>query len=310
MNLSQLAAFQEVMLTGSASAASRNLNRTQPAISAAIAGLESELGLKLFERRGGRLHPVPEAYYLMTEATEILTRVENSKRTLSNLRDLQHGSIHIVSMPGPSVFLLPDIVRRFVEHRRDINVSLLSRSSYQVFQQVSVQQFDLGLADVMPDGLPTSPLVDQEVIKLRCVCALPANDPLAQRSTITATDLDSKPMAALRREHPTNHRTRAAFETKGADFSQRFEMQYFIPMFNLIEYGLAYAIVDPMSAESYRIYQPNKPAIIFKPFEPAVFHEVAMITPAHRPASRLAQEFNAEVRARLTAIEKAASLQR
>ena len=108
MNLTQLAAFREVMLTGSASAASRNLNRTQPGISAAIASLEEELGLKLFERRGGRLHAVPEAHYLLSEATEVLTRVENAKRTLTNLRDLQYGSIRIVSMPGPSVFLLPD----------------------------------------------------------------------------------------------------------------------------------------------------------------------------------------------------------
>ena len=307
MNLSQLAAFKEIMLTGSASAASRNLNRTQPAISAALSALEDELGLKLFERRGGRLHPVPEAHYLMAEATEILTRVENSKRTLSNLRDLQHGSIQIVSMPGPSVFLLPDIIRRFVEHRPDINVSLLARSSFQVFQLVSVQQFDLGLADIMPDIELTSPLIELEAFDMRCLCAIPAVDPLAQRDTISPADLDGRPIAALRREHPTNQRTRAAFETRGATFDQRFEMQYFIPMFNLVEAGLAYAIVDPMSAASYRIYTRRKPAIVFKPFEPIVTHDAAIITPAHRPTSRLATEFNAAVRSRLSAIQQDAA---
>jgi hypothetical protein len=83
-------------------------------------------------------------------------------------------------------------------------------------------------------------------------------------------------------------------------------MQYFIPMFNLIEYGLAYAIVDPMSAESYRIYRHENPGIVFRPFEPEVIHDVALIKPAHRPASRLAQEFSNVVHSRLLRIQKVA----
>lgn len=303
MNLTQLAAFKEVMLTGSASSASRNLGRTQPAISASIASLEEDLGIKLFERRGGRLHPVPEAHYLMSEATEILARVENSKRTIANLRDRQQGSIRIVSMPGPSVFLLPDLVQRFVSDREDLEVSLLARSSHQVFQLVSVQQFDLGLADLIPEEMSSVPLIVQETFSLRCLCAVPINDPLAKCPAIKPSDLDRKPMAALRREHPTNHKTRFAIEAAGAEFNQRFEMQYFIPMFSLIAHGLAYAIVDPMSAESYRIYQSRDPQVAFIPFEPAVYHEVALITPAHRPASRLAEEFTDIVRSTLIKLE-------
>ncbi len=61
MNLRQIQAFQEVMLTGSVTEAARNMRRTQPAISSLIAGLEKSVGYKLFERRRGRLHPVPEA---------------------------------------------------------------------------------------------------------------------------------------------------------------------------------------------------------------------------------------------------------
>ncbi len=53
MNLRQLQAFKEVMLTGSVTEAARNIGRTQPAISTLIAGLESSVGYDLFERRGG-----------------------------------------------------------------------------------------------------------------------------------------------------------------------------------------------------------------------------------------------------------------
>ena len=51
MNLSfrQLQTFVQVMRTGSVSEAGRALGRTQPAVSAMIAGLEREVGFQLFE---------------------------------------------------------------------------------------------------------------------------------------------------------------------------------------------------------------------------------------------------------------------
>ena len=303
MNLKQLAAFREVMLTGSVSAAARTLNRTQPAVSAAISTLEAELGLELFERRSGRLIPVPEAHYLLAEATEILTRVENSRRTLANLRNLQKGSIRAITVPGPSVFYLPELVRRFIEGRDGIDVSLIARNYFQVYQLVSVQQFDVGIADLMPDISYSPSLLAQETLRLRCVCAIRDDDPLASANVITAEDLHRRPMAALRKEHPTTIQTRAAFESKAAHFYQRFEMQFFIPMFTMIEHGMAAAIVDPISAESYRIYSPAGGRVVFRPFAPAVFHEAALITPLHRPLSRLATEFTAFMRTHLREIE-------
>ena len=48
MNLTirQLETFRAVMRAGSISEAARRLGRTQPAVSAALAGLEDELGFK------------------------------------------------------------------------------------------------------------------------------------------------------------------------------------------------------------------------------------------------------------------------
>ena len=128
MNLKQLAAFREVMLTGSVSEAARNLYRTQPAISSMIAGLEEDLGFELFSRRGGRLHPVPEAHYLFEEVTAILGRLDSTERIMKSIRDLEQGTLRIVSMPGPSVCLLPALISRFVGGRPGIKTSLITRS--------------------------------------------------------------------------------------------------------------------------------------------------------------------------------------
>ncbi len=296
LNLKQLSAFREVMLTGTVSEAARNLNRTQPAISSLIAGLEDDIGFKLFARRRGRLHPVPEAHFLFEEASEIIGRLGAAERTIKSVRDLDRGTIRIVSMAGPSVFMLPDLIGRFVEGREQVQVSLITRSSIQVQQLISAQQYDMGLADLGFVGADRSPLVDYEVMSFECLCAIPAGDPLAEKGCVTAADLDGKPMATLYADHPTFTQTEAAFAEMGARLNGRFETVYFIPMFTYVERGLAYAVVDPLSAESYKRFSGGEPRIVFRPFRPAIHLVASIMTPAHRPLSNLAQSFHALLR--------------
>lgn len=307
LNLKQLTAFREVMLTGTVSEAARNLYRTQPAISSLIANLEDDIGFKLFVRRGGRLHPVPEAHYLFEEAGGIINRLDAAERTIKSVRDLDHGTIRVASMAGPSVFMLPDLIGRFVEGREQVQVSLITRSSIQVQQLISVQQYDMGLADLGFVGTDRSPLVDYEVLSFECLCAVPANDPLADKEFVTATDLDGKPMAVLYSDHPAFSYIESAFAEMGAQLNVRFETVYFIPMFTYIERGLAYAIVDPLSAESYKLFSRSEPKIVFRPFRPAVQMVSSIMTPAHRPLSNLAQAFHAQLSDELHRIKDAYS---
>ena len=306
MNLKQLSAFREVMLTGSVSEAARNLYRTQPAISAMIASLEDDVGFELFERRGGRLHPVPEAHYLFEEANAILGRLESTARTIRSVRDLEQGTLRIVSMPGPAVFLLPNLISRFVSGRDGIKVALISRSSPQVQQLVSVQQYDVGLADFGFMGAGETALVKHDIEPLECLCAMPADDPHAGKPRVTASDLDGRPMATLYPEHPTFTQTKAAFEETGARFSVRFEAQYFIPLLTFVERGLAYAVVDPLSAESYRISRAGDPKLVFRPFKPAIYLQASIMTPVHRPLSNLGQAFATILKDEIRRIERAA----
>lgn len=303
MNVKQLLAFREVMLTGSVSEAARNLNRTQPAVSAQIANLEADIGLKLFVRRDGRLHPVPEAQFLLAEAGEILERLNDVQRTLTSVRDLKAGTIRIAAMPGPSVFLLPALISRFVEQREGIVTTLISRSSFQVQQVLSAQQYDVGLADMQPGEDPRNPLVHHDILDYRCLCAVPADDPLAAQDGVTAQDLDGKPLATLYEEHATTSQIATIFERLGLRMNRRFETQYFIPSLTFVERRQAYAIVDPLTVASYHLYRGDQGGIAFRPFTPAIAFAASLITPAHRPLSKVATAFIAFLKTELQGLQ-------
>lgn len=292
MNLKQLRAFREVMVTGSVSKAAENLFRTQPTISAQLSTLEKEVGLKLFERRDGRLHPVPEAEYLLSQATEILDKVDNLQENLTSVKNLDSGRINIVAMIGPSIFFLPNLISEFVKDRKHVDISLFSSSSFQTQQLMSAQRYDVGIVD---DGIPELDsglsLVDHERLDYQCVCAVPADDPLARKEFITARDLDRKPLAMLAETHGIHKEIKRVFEEQELTMNCRFETQYFLPQLVFVERGLAYAIVDPITVDSYYSNYKSDDRIVFLPFRPSVTFSISIITPSHRPLSTLANRF-------------------
>ena len=82
ISLWQMTVICEIMKTGSISAAARHLGRTQPALSATVKELERTMNCRLFERQKNRLIPVPEAFFLLDRATEILDQVNDLKQLL------------------------------------------------------------------------------------------------------------------------------------------------------------------------------------------------------------------------------------
>ena len=292
MNLKHLRAFQEVMISGSVSEAARRLHRSQPAVSAMIAGLESELGIELFVRQGKRLHPAPEANFLLREAASILGRVEDVQRTLENVRHTRRGELTIVSMPGPSVYYLPSLIAQFARGRPDLRITLVTKQSSEVERTVSAQNCDLGFGDYDLIASGATDLVTHHPQVLECFCAMSVDDPLTAREVVYATDLDQKPLATLYAEHPTTEQTVRAFETSGSSINPVFRAQYFIALLPIVEQGIAYSIIDALSIRSYELQNPESVRrLTFRPFRPRVVLNTTIMTPAHRAPSLMSEAF-------------------
>jgi DNA-binding transcriptional LysR family regulator len=287
LSIRQLQTFREVMRSGSVTGAARVLSRTQPSVSAMLASLEAELGFDLFERQKGRLVPKPEAHFFFEETQEILARVTRSAQTMREIGDLDRGRLKIASMPAASLFLLPRIVAEFVKDRPDVDVSVMTRTSIKVREWIASQQYDVGIAEM----LEQRESIIIQPIRLECVCALRKDDPLAEKEVLTPDDLDNAPMASLFREHFTYQDAKRVFAEAGRRFRMRFEISVFVPGLTLVEQGVAYCLVDQISAASYRLYRGEQGVLTFRPFLPRLPYDIAILTPAHRPPSRLAAAF-------------------
>jgi DNA-binding transcriptional LysR family regulator len=300
-----LQTFVQVMRTGSVSEAGRALGRTQPAVSAMIAGLEREVGFQLFERERGRLVPKPEAHYFLEEAEFLLERLTRSTRTLQDIGNLEKGKLRIACNPAASSFFMPRVLANFLRDKPDIEASLMMRSSPVVTDWIASQQYDIGFAET-PEPRRT---IISEVFALPGVCAVPKDDPLARKKVITPADLDGKPMAMLFDDHSISEQTRKAFNEAGARLNKRFELRTFLPALQLVSEGLCYTICEGLSAISHQESFGDQNSLVFRPFKPECFLNMSLLTPANRPLSLLVESFAEVLRAEIKAlVERAAGL--
>lgn len=278
LTIRQLQTFREVMRSGSISEASRMLGRTQPAVSAMILGIERELGIPLFVREHGRLTPCPEAHYFLEEAEQVLMRLDRAARTMAEFSTLDRGSLRIACHPAASASFMPRLLATFLKDRPAVKADLMMRSSQVVEDLIASQEYDIGLAETPPPR----PSLLIETFELECLIALPYDDPLAARQSLSPKDLDGYPLATLFDEHPIHRAVQDAFAAKGAALNRRFVLRTFLPALQLVEAGLCASIVDRITAASHRA-----PGIAFREFRPRIFSNVAVLLPAHRPISQL-----------------------
>jgi len=96
VNQEQLLMFKTVMETGSFSAAARQLGKVPSAVSMAIANLEIDLNLELFQRIGREPKPTAQAQVLYEKTQQLLVEMNQWKQHAQALSSGLESELNIV----------------------------------------------------------------------------------------------------------------------------------------------------------------------------------------------------------------------
>ena len=105
VNLRHIEIFHAVMTTGNLTEAAHMLHTSQPTVSRELARFEKVLGLKLFERTRGRLHPTVQGLRLFEEVQRSrygLDRIVSAAESLREFRRANCPSSACRSFPSHS----------------------------------------------------------------------------------------------------------------------------------------------------------------------------------------------------------------
>ena len=288
MNLWHLRVFNQIMLSGTVSQAAKNLKRTQSSISAALSNLEKEIGYDLFVRKKRRLHPVPEAYFLKEESKNILQQMEVLDQMLTKKKETSSELIKISSIPLLAEILIPNTISKFKEKSPNSNFFVSSRQSSTVYQEISTQTFDIGIAELQNKKA----LVNQKEYHYECICVLFSGDPLSKKKMITPRDLSKKKCASFQPNHFITKNLINIFEKNKAIFNPHYQFQNAgTSCVSIVNNSDTYSVISPISFWLINKFNLDTSKIVFRRLSSTIPYSFGILTPTHQPMSQIAKSF-------------------
>lgn len=194
MTLLQLQYFQTLAHTLHYTKTAEELHISQPSLSYAISGLESELGVKLFEKRNKKTELTLFGQQFLPYVENALSSLEDGKVVLEKLNKNASQIVHMGYFQSISSSLIPAIMERFYENpeNREIRFDFVEEPGFDIFTKIRKGELDLGFCLHTADWAE-SVLIHRQPLYL----AVPADHPLAGRMSVSLTDFADEPIIML-----------------------------------------------------------------------------------------------------------------
>jgi DNA-binding transcriptional LysR family regulator len=288
ISLRLLEIFAAMMRAGTTVEAAEMLGVSQPAVSAGLKQLETQLGIVLFERASRRMMPTAEARELFAEIRPMFSMLRSFTQTARDIREGLSGRLRIISTPPIGHTLAPRALVEFLRERPGVSVAFDVRRLEHVIDAVQSGSADLGLALSMERYTALNSEVLHET---HMVALVDAAGPLAAQTQVTAEDLAAHPFVGIEGDSKLGGLVRSAFLQSGLGYLPQIEVRYVSTAAELVNHGLGNAVVDPFTAHYHA-----RPGIAIRPFVPACMTRVVLLTRRGVPRSQLAHAFAATLK--------------
>jgi len=151
MRLEQLQYFVEVARSGSFTVAADLLHISQPSVSQAIANLEEELDVTLFERSRAGTRLTRTGQLLFVKAQNIINIVNEIRDEARAETDSITGDLSIASIPSMCNAFLSDVLSSFKRMYPFVRVEVHEEGTNQVIREVLSNRAQIGLVSCVAD---------------------------------------------------------------------------------------------------------------------------------------------------------------
>lgn len=129
INFHQLRVFYQAAREQNFTRAAHRLYITQPAVTAQIKLLERHLNLKLFRKRGRRLHLTEEGRTLYQYARKVFDYEKEIEDVIEEMRHLKRGVLRLGTTKTYARYFMPFLITSFHQAHPDIRIHLDEGSS-------------------------------------------------------------------------------------------------------------------------------------------------------------------------------------
>jgi len=168
LNLDQLRAFVEVVERGSFTAAAKELNLTQPAVTHQVQELERRFQVSLVERFGKRAYLTQAGEKLIEHARNLLDEDSRAHVAMRRFGDGWLGRVRVGTSMTVLMYVLPPILRQLKTDHPQLEISLKAGLTTTTLQMLKTNALDLGLCalPIEDPAFDTVPLFNDELVAI------------------------------------------------------------------------------------------------------------------------------------------------
>lgn len=184
----QLQVFKSIAVTGSFTAAARELYLTQPSVSTQMKKLEDAVGAPLFEQIGRQIHLTACGHQLLSTCDELFRTVAKFETYVAGEQGIAGGTLTFAGVTTTEYFS-PVLLGVFGKRYPEVSVSLSIVDRGTLLYRLRNNRDDLYLIDQLPDDieLATIPFIENPLV----VVASPGHR-LARRKRIKIQELQNE----------------------------------------------------------------------------------------------------------------------
>ena len=146
--------------------AAEQLFLTQPAVTLQIKGLESDLGVRLFDRAGGRVSLTRQGSILLTYANKLATVVSEAERELGCKDSKLSGELSLGVSTTIAQYVLARLLSAFLDEYPLIDLTLHSGNTREIVRLPLDGKISLGLIEgpARDRGVRSEPFMEDELV--------------------------------------------------------------------------------------------------------------------------------------------------
>jgi LysR family transcriptional activator of glutamate synthase operon len=279
VELLQLQYFLAVARLEHMTEAARSLHVTQSSLSKTIQRLEENLGVPLFDRTGRNLRLNEFGSRFLLRAERALFELEQGRQEMNDLFSPEHGTIELAVTNAST---LPDILREFRKKHPHIQFHVQMLTTQEMVTLLQRGEVDICLS---------SPPMQGEGIECQIVyidpilVAVPKGHRLADRSSISLTELEDEWFVGVKRGYHTRDLVDSVCQTAGFAPKYVYEGNEPARLSTLVEAGIGIAFI-PSTARN-----PREDIHYLQVEEYKLEREIALFWHRSRYISRAALEF-------------------
>jgi DNA-binding transcriptional LysR family regulator len=245
-----LKCFFAVAKRGSLTKAGIDLNITEAAVSQRVRSLETWLGTKLYEARGGRVQLTAAGERTAQLAVSVFSEIDMLEQSVGSAQET--AEIVLASHDSVLRHLLPEKVEAFHRAHPLARLRLIARPIAETLRMVRSNECDLGVATQtqIPEELAFQPIATYPALLV-----LPKGHALARRARDGFQALLSDAMTGrypliileVQRE---DQRLRQAFESHDVPFNVALEVTTIDTLKHYVARGLGVAVISGFSVSA------------------------------------------------------------